>query len=243
MSLLDHMRSLVYPDLCPVCRKPCPGHLLAPGLCRQCLSAMPFVSEAERGYFWPSRQQQEMAGDERVFSAMYYQEPLRQLLIRYKFKDQPELAKILAPFMLRVMKRTCLSCDAVIAVPLHPARLRERGYYQALLLAAELARLGGYPHHSSLLLRSRNTLRQSSISDKAARTSNLQGAFSIDLAYWRLLKHQQQDLKTVWLIDDIVTTGATLEAAAESLRDLGCQVHALTMSVNLDGLSLKREKS
>ena len=102
--------------------------------------------------------------------------------------------------------------DALIPVPLHPKRRRERGYNQAELIAEELARLTGIPVEKKLLLRTVHTQPQRRLSAKE-RKNNLKNAFQMSKKIVQLEK--------VLLIDDIYTTGSTVDAAAEVLMSAG----------------------
>ena len=107
--------------------------------------------------------------------------------------------------------------DCIVPVPAHPRRLRERGFNPAGLLARPLARELRVPCHTHLLVRIRDTPSQTRL-DRRARRSNLRGAFRCgDLP-----------ARIVWLVDDVRTTGSTLEEAARTLRGAGAaQVHAI----------------
>lgn len=102
--------------------------------------------------------------------------------------------------------------DAIIPVPLHPKRRRRRGYNQAQLLAKALAELTGIPMRADLLLRTRNTRPQKALSGEE-RKNNLKNAFQMSKKIVQLEK--------VLLVDDIYTTGSTVDAAAEALMRTG----------------------
>jgi ComF family protein len=113
--------------------------------------------------------------------------------------------------------------SGLCAVPLHPARLAERGYNQSELLAAELARCWSLPRlSSSALIRTRETDSQVGL-DLPARQANVAGAFT---ASPRWVEGQD-----VLLVDDVCTTGATLNACAQALREAGAvTVSAVTLA-------------
>lgn len=101
---------------------------------------------------------------------------------------------------------------ALVPLPLHPARLRERGFDQALELARPLARRFGLPLRSDLLRRIRATAAQTGLHDVGQRRANLQGAFAVPPVALPA---------EVVLVDDVMTTGATLGEAASVLRAAG----------------------
>lgn len=109
------------------------------------------------------------------------------------------------------------SSDVVIPVPLHPARLRARGFNPASTLARHLARRFGARFDTRALMRVRNTPSQTRL-DRAARRRNMRDAFAC----------RAISARRVWLVDDVVTTGSTLEEAARSLRRAGVrEIHAI----------------
>ncbi len=114
-----------------------------------------------------------------------------------------------------------LAADIIAPVPLHPSRLAERGYNQSALLARVLAAEVGVPLDERLLIRHRATAHQVGLG-QAERTRNVTGAFACRGAAAG---------KRVMLVDDVATTGATLEACAVALREAGAtNVAALTLA-------------
>jgi len=146
-------------------------------------------------------------------AAFVYGFPLDRLLPRFKFHDGLVAGRLLSQWM----HDACVSLprpDALIPVPLHRARLRQRGYDQALELARPLARSLQVSLRDDLLLRTRHTLPQSRLG-ALQRRRNLRGAFVVPQGS-ALPRH-------VTLIDDVMTTGATLHAAARTLLRAGVQ--------------------
>ena len=125
--------------------------------------------------------------------------------------------------------------DAVVAVPLHRDRLFERGYNQAALLAGIVARSMQVPDWSEGLIRVRATERQSAQPGRAERLTNLSGAFALERSFWRhwpdsLTVAARPAAMTLLLIDDVMTTGATLAAAAQPLHQAGFSVMGLVVA-------------
>lgn len=147
----------------------------------------------------------------RVVSPFVYAPPLDHWLRRFKFHRDLAAGRLLAQLMLD----TCANADrpdALLPIPLHRGRLRERGYDQALELAKPIARALHAPIRGDLLCRARNTVPQSRQGNASERRRNLRGAFVATPA--AMPAH-------VALIDDVMTTGATLHAAAEALAHAG----------------------
>ncbi len=146
-----------------------------------------------------------------------YEGALRSIVHALKYDGRRSLAGPLAALMRERGRDLLDGVDAAVAVPLHPSRRRERGFNQAADLARRL-RVPVYP----ALQRIRATSAQSSL-PAGRRHGNVRGAFRLTRTARRLIG------KTVLLVDDVSTTGATLEACARALKEGGvAQVRALT---------------
>lgn len=147
-------------------------------------------------------------------AAVSYAYPWSELIARYKFGDTPGWSASLAG-LLRSMpwvEPALEAADLLLPMPLSRQRLQERGYNQALELARHLAPAKAAP---DLLLRLRDTPPQSSL-QRAERLRNVQGAFAVEPLRQTALRG-----KRVVLIDDVMTSGASLFAAAQALRQAG----------------------
>ena len=121
--------------------------------------------------------------------------------------------------------------DIITAVPLHKRRLRERGFNQSFLLAQHLTltlhELMPFVEHLSLLEKTRHTKPQSKQQTRDARLANLEDAFALHHLYIKA----DLEGKTIWLIDDVTTTGATLTACAKVLKSYGAkEVHGFVIA-------------
>jgi ComF family protein len=118
--------------------------------------------------------------------------------------------------------------DLIIPVPLHPVRLRERGYNQAALLSGMLAERWGIRQSAGNLIRVRHTRNQAALRKKE-RWTNVRAAFRISFP-------SEIDGKSILLVDDLMTTGATLSEAARVLKDAKVKnVAALTLAMTSTG--------
>lgn len=155
----------------------------------------------------------------RTVVALDYAPPWDGLIQRLKFGEELALAAVLARQLARAVRaqRDLPAVDWVLPVPLHPQRLRQRGYNQAWLVAREVARQLAHPSLPDGLLRWRSTDAQAQL-DRPQRSLNVQAAFMVNPA-------QRQRLRgcTVAVVDDVMTTGATAFAAAGALREAGVQ--------------------
>ena len=154
-------------------------------------------------------------------AAVIYDDASHQLIVSYKHSDRAELAPMFAQWMNRA-GADLLRRDAIIVpIPLHPRRLFMRKYNQSALIASEVGKLSGARVILDLLRRVRHTPPQQSLSAEA-RKRNVSGAFQLNRSSGDLRK------KRIILVDDVLTTGATLSAAATVLKRAGVsQVSAL----------------
>lgn len=227
---LDPAR-LLWPSRCLVCGEP-GGEAL--DLCGACLAALPRNTRACGGCALPLATPAAACGDclrrdaalarrgrtrllERVHAPFVYAPPLDRLLPRFKFHEDLVAGRLLSQLMLPALA-TRPRPGALVPVPLHRARLRRRGFDQALELARPLAQALGLPLLDAALVRTHATDAQSRL-DAAHRRRNLRDAFAVRPGA-ALPAH-------VVLVDDVMTTGATLQAAARALRRAGvAQVEA-----------------
>jgi len=144
-------------------------------------------------------------------AAFVYAGPMAEALRRLKYGRRTELAPGLGALLADAARPYAGHVDRVVPMPLHRARLRERGFNQSALLARPVASVLGLPLDVSSLRRLRRTADQASL-PRAQRAENVRGAFVV------LGKPRAE---RVLLIDDVRTTGATLAAAASALLDRG----------------------
>ncbi len=188
-------------DLCGQCHAALPWNQPA---CARCALPLPAGESAERC----GACQRARGSLLQVRAALVYAAPVDRLLRRFKFHQDLAAGRLLAQLMVEALQQAPRP-QAVVPVSLHRLRLRQRGYDQALELARPLARELGLPLVEGLQ-RVRATHAQSQL-DASARRRNLRGAF---VARPGLPAH-------VALVDDVMTTGATLRAAAMALRGAG----------------------
>ncbi len=222
---------LLFPLRCPVCddivapfgRKICP-------LCRQklryvtepvCMKCGKQLEEEEQEYC------RDCAAVKHLFTrgrALYEYDSAAASVYRFKYNGRreyadfygEEIARHLGDFISRVRPQ------ALIPIPLHPARRRKRGYNQAFLLARAISRYTGVPVCDKMLVRIKNTVPLKQL-NPGERQNNLKKAFHI--------KGNDVKLKTILLIDDIYTTGSTMDEAAAVLLKAGTEnVYFITVA-------------
>jgi ComF family protein len=223
---------ILFPTTCAFCRKVCQEKPQFPGICKQCLCQLPLRPSQTSCLNWQDLTDEKLPNSTLVFCSAYYQGRLRQALLRMKFGDAPYLAPALASLLIQTINRHDLVFRAVMAVPLHPDRLRERGYNQAGLLAGQIASRLDIPDWSAGLLRIRATNRQSEQPDRYERWMNLSGAFHLakkqENISFPVAKHGLA--RPVLLVDDILTTGVTLTEAAKPLWQAGLPVIGMVVA-------------
>ena len=156
-----------------------------------------------------------MTGDAGSTAAFVYGGAVARAIGRMKYEDRPDLARPLADLLWRAVEPVAdaLRGAVVVPVPLHADRLAERGFNQSALLARHVARRLGARFGPLALARTRGTLQQASL-EREARVANVAGAFVV----------RDRALvcgRSVLVVDDVQTTGATLDACASALVAAG----------------------
>lgn len=158
-----------------------------------------------------------------IRSTFLFQAEIRDVMHALKYRGGRQVIRPLIPRMVAAWERGALVSDLLVPVPLHPRREAKRGYNQATLLAQALGKAIAVPVASRLLMRSRDTISQTKL-DREHRRENVSGAFiytsDVSLCGMQLT-----------LVDDVATTGATLDACAEALAAHGAErVSAFTLA-------------
>ena len=151
----------------------------------------------------------------RVLAPFRYQQPINEMIGRFKYQGALYEGRVLGDYLAQyITQQTHPSCpiDLLLPIPLHRSRLRQRGFNQAAELALWLSRKLAIPWHSGLLHRRSKDPEQRS-AKRRERQRNVRRAFS--------LSTKAALPKRIALIDDVVTTGATVRAAAQCLRQAG----------------------
>jgi competence protein ComFC len=155
-----------------------------------------------------------------------YKGKLRDIILLYKYRKFKVLGKDLAHFVDRALGREeeiWWKVDAIIPVPLHPKRKKERGFNQAQIIGKELARMKGIELRDQLLVKTKNVPPQTSLRVEE-RAENVSGAFAI-------ADRGKIKGKVVLLVDDVYTTGSTIRECSSVLKKDGVkEVRALTVA-------------
>ena len=203
MKIAERLLDLLYPPRCPFCRRIL--HSSNELLCQDCLRS--FASIPASGY------RREIPNIRCVLAPFSYEGAVRESLHRYKFSGVTAYARTYAEFIGKCIDENRFSCDIITWVPLSRKRLRKRGYDQARLIADELAKRQGLKS-MPLLKKTIDTKPQSLTGSEEKRKANASGAYACpDTA--------AVAGKRILLVDDIVTTGATLSECAKILKAAG----------------------
>lgn len=162
---------------------------------------------------------------DRARAAVVYNDASRKVILDFKYGDRLQAVHTFALWLLRAGKDLIGEADVLIPVPLHRQRLWQRRYNQAALIAAELAKRTGKDWIADALLRLRQTIPQKGLNRKE-RNENVKNAFGLNT---RRLPAVAE--KNILLIDDVFTSGATLNECARTLRTAGAaRVNVLTVA-------------
>ncbi len=159
----------------------------------------------------------------------FYDDRMKRSLYRLKYAGRREYADTFARLATEHLGAYIkgIKADCIMAVPLHKSRLRKRGYNQAALFAKSLSARTGIPFSGSSIKRVRATLPQKGL-NPAQRQENLKKAF--------IIRQNDVESKIVLLVDDIYTTGSTLDALAGEMTEAGAKkVYGLTIAIGRDG--------
>ena len=203
MGLLQNMRELLFPQRCMLCRKVLPGG--GKPWCETCRAALKEQETVREGLFGSP-----------VWAALSYEGTVREAILRYKFQRKRGYAREFGSVLADCVRaRLAGQYDLITWVPVSAQREKQRGYDQAMLLSSAMAlELGDVA--ASTLYKIVDNPAQSGLKSRAERESNVLGAY-------RVVDRELVAGKRILLIDDIVTTGATMEEAARTLLDAGAE--------------------
>ncbi len=220
----DSVLKMIYPSSCPYC-----GEVLEKGerdVCAECLPGLSYVKEptcfkcgceiedAEQELCEDCRRAEHIYI--RGFAALNYVDPADKACAAFKYRNGREYAPYFAAEIVKMHGRDIarIKPEVYVPVPIHRRKLIKRGYNQAELLAGELSRITGIPVDTELIVRSVNTPPQKRF-DPVKRANNVKRAF---ISSGKIVKY-----KSAMLVDDIYTTGATIDACAEVLKGMGIE--------------------
>lgn len=194
--------------ICDACEQNLPRHEKICDKCGSEVSMHAFVCDRCHHYVKTDKHDWHF---NKARSAFSYEKPVIELVLRLKYNAEGDIAKFAAPLLAETAAKYGITADLIIPVPLAPKRLKERGYNQSELIATELSKIINVPIISNFLVRIKHTEAQKKMSP-GERQENLHGAFEIHAPY-SVVKG-----KRILLIDDVLTTGATVNECARIIR-------------------------
>ena len=215
---------LLFPPHCVACHRPsawlCSDCLQAieaiqPPVCQRCGLSLGDLQTADSSESLCKRCQQAPLQLDGLLAYAFHSGPLRKAIHQFKYEDLRSLAEPLGQLMAKgwtALAPQDLQPDVIVPVPLHPSRQRQRGYNQAALLAKEFGASLRCPVVDDVLVRIKATAPQVDL-DAQERRVNVRNAFRC--------KDTSLSGKHVLLIDDVCTTGSTLESACAALQETG----------------------
>lgn len=220
---------LLYPPKprCGICDSPSPRIV-----CERCMSAVEFfegitcfncgksLSEGYKDNICPDCRNRSFHYS-RAFSCFSYSGAGKELIYSLKYKGKAGISEVIAELMADRLKNENLKIDAIVPVPIHANKLRERGFNQSLLIAEALGEILRRPV-ADCLERVKETKEQYNL-DREHRFLNIVDAFSVKLLY------NMNKYKNILLVDDIYTTGSTADECSKTLRNAGVKnVYVIT---------------
>ena len=211
--MLEEILDLFFPRKCVFCN----DKINERYTCRKCLNIIEYYQEmvaiptstSDRYY-------------DKVFSALHYKGVFKNKMLSYKFHNAKYLCVPFAEILAVLIKKYDLNADVIIAVPISRERLRDRGYNQSVLIATKVSEFTQIKYYENILIKTKNNLRQSELTLNE-RKENVKNAYSIK-------NIEKIKNKKIILIDDIFTTGSTLNECAKILKQNGAkEVIALTV--------------
>lgn len=220
-NCLGWLRRILYPPACVLCNAPTG----IDDLCTDCAAdlaknahgcsccALPLQNPADRVCGRCLKQQPHF---DHSHAAYLYEYPLDRLIQRFKFHGDMRCGRVLAGLLLKSLQRAALTSrvEALVPVPLFRKRLVERGFNQSLELAKDLGKGLGLPVLNNYLLRTRDTRAQSELG-ALQRSGNVRGAFEV--------RNRANPPSRIALVDDVMTTGSTVNECALVLKKAGMQ--------------------
>jgi len=226
-SLWEKFIDLIYPVRCPFC-----AEIVVPKgerICASCKRSLPYINEPRclKCSKPIENEQKEYCSDcsrksyhyDRGYAVWIYNETMRRSIADFKYRSRKENAIFYANEVIRLYgdEIIALDPDAIVPVPIHRSKYIERGYNQAEILAKLIGKELNMPVLPGLLLRNKKTLPQKQLSDKE-RLKNLSEAFCYNA---KAASKHNKPIKRVLLVDDIYTTGSTIEACTNVLKSNG----------------------
>lgn len=216
-QLLEIFLTLIYPPKCGIC-----GKLSENFLCNKC-----YIKLKNNSKFIIEESQENKNEYNRLLYMFKYEGMIRSIILKYKFQEKSYLYKTIVNFLLKNEKlfEIIKTYDTIVAVPISKKRKKSRGYNQSYLIAREIAIRVGISVENNCLFKTKNIIEQSKL-NKEERQKNIKDVY--DLKNSHRLKN-----KKILLIDDIYTTGSTVNEC--------CRILKKANPINIDVLTIAKD--
>ncbi len=210
------LKELVFPPVCSFCGRQLNKKYVIDATCKSCLAKIPLRDSNSRKIKCLEERKENSLVYRKMFNidvivCCYYDDMIRKAIIAMKFYDAAYMKESFGSIIAFVIINSGEVYDAIIPVPLHENRMKERGYNQAELIARKASSATGIPVIKNCLIRSRNTKRQSEMAHCVERSQNMQNAFIC-------VCPEKLEGKRLLILDDILTSGETLISAAKAIN-------------------------
>ena len=213
MNIIDNFFNLIYPPVCGFCNQ----------ICKECLCKKCEIKIKE--YQINSIRKIKDKSFDELLCIFKYKDIIRNTLIKYKFQNKSYLYKTFSKIILK-NKKICgflKNYDIIIPVPISKKRKKQRGYNQSYLITREIAKYSNLKYEKDCLVKQIDTIEQSKL-DKIQRKLNVQGVY-------RVINKEKIISKNILLLDDIYTTGSTVNECAKTLKQAGAnKIGVLTIA-------------
>ena len=205
LKIQEKILNLIYPQTCGIC-----GKIATNSLCKKC--EIELKKQEESQIIGNNKEEIENKNFDELIYIFKYEGQIRKLILDYKFNEKSYLYLTFVNFLLKNKKifEKIKNYDTIIPVPISKKRNKTRGYNQSLLIAKEIAQQTNLELVNNCLIKTKNIIEQSKL-NKEDRTKNIQGVYE--------LKNKKMiENKKILLIDDIYTTGSTVNECSKILR-------------------------
>ncbi len=205
MNFIDKIARIFFPVTCGLCGEKINERYT----CRKCVNIIEYyhkrvvISENKENYY------------DKIISILPYKGIFKIKMLNYKFQGAKYLGMVFAEILANKILNEAIQADIIMAVPISKERLKERGYNQSAIIARKISRITKIPYTEKVLIKHKNNLRQSELT-LYERQRNVKNAYSIK-------NIESIKCKKIILIDDIYTTGATLNECAKILKNYGAK--------------------
>ena len=230
---MSKILELLFPPRCPGCDEILRQYEREAGFCKKCyrklhfigdhgcITCGSFVADPTREYCYDCKKRSHNFNQAR--SVFLYAEPMKKAMYRFKYSNRRSYARVFADYIMKYFGQWInrKQIDVIIPVPMYYKKQRVRGYNQAQVLANELAKRTHIPMVTDYVIRDKNTIPMKKLDDTARRL-NLENAFKI--------RKSSVLFKKVLLVDDIYTTGATVDVISKQLKLAGVkEIYCITV--------------